>query len=622
MQWTSLHNHSKFSILDGLSKFKQMIEKCKENSYDAIALTDHGNITGAIEFCSEISKAGIKPIIGSELYLSPMDCSIKVQENRRCSHLCVLAKNQDGWKDLIQITSHANLPSHFYYRPRLDLNTLATLNTKQNLIAFSGHPGSDMWNIMEGFNTDDAYKRACHMAKKYQNIFGKENFFIEIQTITGSNPDKIEILRKVAKDLGIKPVATADSHYINKSQALIQRVLLCSSLKTTLKQVYNDIDNDDFGLSSFFTQDCFHLPNNDEIAKFNTEEEIATTSEIAGMCDKYSILKQPMVPKFECPYGLSADDYLHKLCNDGEFIYLTEGKRLDGRYRYRLLHELEVIKTAGLANYFLVVQDIIQWCKKQGVLVGPGRGSVGGSLIAYLLGITSVDPIEYGLIFERFYNAGRNTKDNVSLPDIDIDFPSGFRKYVIEYIIRKYGKENVAQIATYSELQGKSAFKEVLRVHGFNYKLSDMLTSKIPDYARISDKLEESKEDSILMWTLKHEPTALQESGKLLDDGTIDGPYAYHLNVAIQIEGALKSRGRHAAAVVIGSEPLADISPIVYEGDEPIVVFDKDGCEKIGLLKMDILATTVLDKLMAFNSLLKNGYIEDFKNPFEENSNV
>lgn len=474
---------------------------------------------------------------------------------------------------------------------------------------------------MSGHNYDDSFKRACHMAKKYQNIFGKENFFIEIQTITGSSLDKIEILRKVAKELDIKVVATADSHYVDKSDAVIQRILLCSALKTTMKQVYNAIDDDDFGLSSFFTQDCFHIPTNEEINNVNTEEEIDTANYIVSLCEKYSILKKPMVPNFECPYDLSSDDYLHKLCEDGMYK-LPEGKKLDSRYRERLANELQVIKDAGLANYFLVVQDIIQWCKKQGVLVGPGRGSVGGSLIAYLVGITGVDPIEYGLIFERFYNAGRNTKDNISLPDIDIDFPSGFRKYVLEYITRKYLKENVAQIATYSELQGKSAFKEVLRVNGFNYKLSDMLTSKIPDYARISDKLEESGEESILMWTLKHEPTALDTSAKLLDNGEIEGPYAYYVKLAIELEGAIKSRGRHAAGVVISSSPLADIAPIVYEGEEPIVGFDKDDCEKIGLLKMDILATTVLDKLMAFNSLLKNGYIEDFVNPFLEKEYV
>ena len=528
-----------------------------------------------------------------------------------------MSKNLKGWKNLIALVSETNKPENFYYRPRIKLDNIADFNTDRNLIAFSGHPGSDLWNVMyENWDKllPDAKNRAMIMAEKYVSIFGKENFFIEIQGVTMSNREGLDILRDVATTLGIKKLATADSHYIDRKDAIDQRVLLCSSLKTTLNKVYQAIDDDDFGLSSFFTQDCFHIPSQAEIEKYNTADEIENSYLIYEMCDKYSILSKPKIPKFDI--SQDSNILLTKMCHDG-ILRKVPFAQNDQRYSDRLNYELKVIQDANLSDYFLIVQDYINWSKSKGILVGPGRGSSGGSLVAYLTNITEVDPIVGGLYFERFYNAGRNTADNISLPDIDTDFPTDFREHVVEYIKRKYGRNRVAQIATFGELQGRSALKEVLRVHDFDFKTSDKICSRIPEFSKISDKLEESGEESILSWTLHNEPEALKDVAEI-KDGEIVGPYATYVAQAIRLEGCLKSRGKHAAGVVISSEDINEVGPVIYENNEAIVGFDKNACEKVGLLKMDILATTVLDKLMAVNDLLRFGRINKIQDPFEE----
>ena len=610
MNWIPLHQHSKFSQLDAISSAANIAKKCIELGYTSAALTDHGTISGSVQFSAAMKKVGLKSILGCELYLSPYDSTVKEQNNRKCSHLCILAKNLNGWKSLIQIVSNTNRPENFYYRPRINLESIANFNSDKNLIAFSGHPGSDLWNCMfsNGQLLPDAKERASHFAQKYISIFGKENFFMEIQGITLSDSTALNILREVATSLNIKPIATADSHYISRIDARDQRVLLCSSLKTTLNKVYTAIDNDEFGLTGFFTSDCFHIPTIEELSKYNTEEEINNCLIIDEMCENYSILNQPKVPKFD--ESKDSKLLLRQIVNSN-LKKLSGNKATSPEYSNRLEQEFKVIEEANLCDYFLVVQDYINWAKGKNILVGPGRGSSGGSLIAYLTNITEIDPIENGLYFERFYNAGRNTKDNISLPDIDTDFPSNFRNDVINYIKDKYGKDRVAQIATFGELQGRSALKEVFRVHEFDYKMADKICSKIPEFSKISDKLEESGEESILKWTLLYEPEALVDYAKIDDNGNIFGPYSEYVEQAIRLEGCYKSRGKHAAGIIIAPEPIETLAPIIYENEEAIVGLDKNDCEKIGLLKMDILATSVLDKLMAVNDLLMFGEIKN-----------
>lgn len=609
MSWIPLHQHGLCSMLDSIAKYDKIVTKCIEYGYTSAAITDHGNISGSVQFSAAMKKAGLKSILGCELYLSPLHPSIKENNNRRCSHLCVLAKNKSGWQDLLKLVSQTNNPNWFYYRPRINLDEINNYNLGRNLIAFSGHPGSDLWNVMhagDGGLLNDAEQRATHMAEKYISIFGRENFFVEIQAVTLSNPTQLDILRSVANKLKLRKLATADSHYIDRKDALDQRVLLCSSLKTTLNKVYTAIDNDEFGLSSFFTNDCFHIPSLEEMKQYHTDDELESSLLVDSMCENYSILNKPKLPKFD--ENKDSYELLREMVEKSFLTKLSVEKQRDPTYRDRVEYEFKVIKDANLCDYFLIVQDYINWVKRKNVLVGPGRGSSGGSMIAYLTHITEIDPIENGLYFERFYNAGRNTADNISLPDIDTDFPSEFRDHVFTYIKEKYGYDNVARIATFGELQGRSALKEVLRVHEFDYKLADKMCSDIPEYSKISDKLEDADESSILNWTLHYQPDALKGYAEL-QDGKIVGPYAHYIEQAIRLEGCYKSRGMHAAGIIIAPEKISDISPLIYEDDEAIVAFDKNDCEKIGLLKMDILSTAVLDKLMAVNSILKYGKI-------------
>jgi DNA polymerase-3 subunit alpha len=670
MSWTPLHCHSHYSLLDGLSKATQIAERCVKLGYKSCAVTDHGNIAGTIDFtkalkdvcncghqkaihdsgkkcrrkncsCGEFKKAGLKPILGSELYLCAKDATVKEVSNRDCSHLVVLAKNSAGWKSLVKLTSFANLPEHIYYkRPRLSLDKLSQF-TGGNLIAFSGHMGSDLANVIFGDNAklaykaktydeakalvrDDWYEATAALAGKYQDIFGKENFFIEIQLIDQKNlPASIvvaKILRYVAKKLGILVVATADSHYPDKEDASDQRILLCSQFETTLGIVQKKIDSEDgdVGLGGFFKSNNYHIPSLEEMTVLHTEEELQCSMTIAEMCESYDILGKPKIPTFDCPAGLSPDEYFRQLCIQGwkNKIASVIPKENQKAYADRVKHELEVIKNAGLASYFLIVQDFCNWGRNQGWLLGPGRGSGAGCLVSDLVGITSVDPLEYALIFERFYNAGRNTADRISLPDIDTDVPIMKRAAYIEYIQKKYGKDRVAQMITFSRMQGRGAVKDVFRAHeACDYDTMNRITEHIPDEAEIADELQSMKEAngeaSIIQWALENNADGLREWCFLNKQGELEGPFAKLFAQAIRLEGTKRSSGKHAAGVVISAEPLADLCPMVYDksNDELMVGWEMGAAEGAGLVKFDILGVAVLDKIMGVQQLIEHGKI-------------
>ena len=482
VKFIPLHLHTHYSLLDGLSKPSQVAERCEELEYDACAVTDHGTISGAVSFVRAMREKGIKPILGCEFYLTVREsATVKEKTNRSLSHLVVLAKNKDGWDSLIELVSRSNKDDVFYFKPRIDLDILEEHNAGKNLVSFSGHLGSDLANVLftdckQAYNSDsyqeaqkllkpDWFEQASNLAKRYQSIFRKGNFFIEIQLIDQDNSpaSKLvgECLRKVSEKTGIPPVATADSHYPRKEDAADQRVLLCSAMKTTLKKVEEKLlTGDDVGLSGFFRSNNFHIPSLEEMKEIHTEEEISNTLLIADMCEDYEILGKPNLPKFSCPDDMAEKEYLRELCRQGWIQRLKKRGRVSTQenediYVDRIKKELEVINDANLSGYFLIVRDIVSYVKKQGWLPGPGRGSAAGCLVSYLVGITQVDPIEYGLIFERFYNAGRNSEGHVSLPDIDIDVPATKRDEVIDYIKSKYGYNNVSQMVTFGRLQGK-----------------------------------------------------------------------------------------------------------------------------------------------------------------------
>lgn len=620
--YSPLHCHSHFSLLDGLSKPNQMASVAAENGFKACALTDHGSISGAVSFQSAMKKVGVKPILGCEFYIPHMDATIQDSNNKSLQHLVVLAKNKQGWSNLVKATSRANDDDLFYYKPRLDFDRLSEY-LDGNIVGFSGHLGSQLANCLykpgkpfkcknpADYLCPDYEKKAIRLAEKMQAAFGQGNFFIEIQLMDSevSPTAKLtgEILREVALRVGIPCVATPDAHYARKEDANDQRVLLCSALKTNFKSVRKKMaSGEDVPLGGFFTSDNFEIPTLETMKKFHTEEELANTMKIADMCEDYSILGKPRLPHFPCPDGMSESDYLKSLCRKGWVNKLKERDIDQDEYVNRLKNEFGVVDEANLNGYFLIVQDYVNWARNNGQLIGPGRGSGAGSLISYLLGITMVDPIPFNLLFSRFYNAGRNTKDRVSLPDIDVDFPIKRRGEVIEYMKDRYGENNVSQMVTFSRLQGRGALKEVLRVHdACGFALMNEITKNIPNEAEISDQLEAADEHSILRWVLEHEPDRVSDYCRLNDDDTYSGEYSQYFEQAIRIEGTYSNMGKHAAGVIISADNLNDVCPMVRDKKGfKLAGMEMNDLEAMGHVKFDVLGVAILDKLQYVNKLL------------------
>jgi DNA polymerase-3 subunit alpha len=608
MTFINCHVHSHLSLLDGLSKTDQIASRCVELGQTTCALTDHGSISGAATFMKECKKQEIKPILGCEFYCTESSSTIK-DKNNLVSHQVILAKNYKGWLKLIQLISASNDLDRFYYKPRIDLDLLISV-AGDGLVSFSGHLGSTL--ALRSGSMPDMEK----YSKVMQEVFGKDNFFLEVQLVDSKNSIEMvkqaNIIRELSSRTGIPCIATGDAHYCKPEDAVDQRVLLCSSLQLTMMDVRKQLQNGTCPMSSFFKTDAFHLPSESYIKLCgNTEEEINNTALIADMCESYDITGPPKLPKFACPNGMDENSYLRQLCVEG---WRKKNKEWNKDvYGDRVKHELNVIKEANLAGYFLIVQDYVNWGKNQGWLIGPGRGSAAGCLVAYLLGITNIDPLKYGLIFERFYNAGRNTADRISLPDIDVDFPITKRKMVIDYLRDKYGTDRVCQMATFGRMQGRGALKEVLRVNNAcDFETMNVITKSIPQESEISDQLEESGEKSIIKWKLTNEPEDLIDWCVINEDDTLSGEYSNYFAQAIRLEGTYKSQGKHAAGVIIAAEPLDKICPMIHDknGTEKIAGMAMEDMESMGHVKVDVLGVAILDKLMGVNSLLMKGKIE------------
>lgn len=623
--------HSQYSLLDGLSSAEKIADRLSELDLKACALTDHGTLSGLISFYKKLKSKSISPILGCEFYICEQDASIKNEDNKKLSHLCVLAKKDIGWSSLVKASSVSNSIDNFYRKPRLDLKTLSSI-ANGNFIVFSGHPGSDLGNCLF-FNLNEAYraetfekakslvhkdweKRATDIAYKYADLFGKENFYLEIQLIDSENIPATKIiskaLRYIAKKHGFKTVATPDAHYVRKEDAVDQRVLLACSMKKTLTEIRNHINNDeDFGFSGFFKSNNYHIPSVDEISKINQPEELEATLEIFEKCKDYNLLRNPMLPKISGETASSVE--IKKLCRDGwkkRFSFKKEDPRFN-QYGDRVTKELEIITGAGLEDYFLIVYDYCNWAKEQGWLIGKGRGSGAGCMVSYLLGITEINPIENGLLFERFYNLGRNTAGRISLPDIDCDFPISKREEIISYIKNKYGSDKVSQISVFTRMQGRGALKDVLRIHAAcSFEESNLITKNIPDEAEISEELQEMRDEgqepSIIRWALENCQKELEPYCKLKDDGKLEGEYSKFFAQAIRMEGTKRSQSKHAAGIVIASQNLQEICPMIYDktSHESIAGLEMSDLESIGLVKFDILGVAVLDKIMGVQKLL------------------
>jgi len=621
MNYIPLHVHSHFSLLDGLSKPEQIAERCKEIGATACALTDHGNIAGAVKFYAAMKQSGIKPILGCELYICEQDPKIQEKTNRNLSHFIVLAKNYSGWKDLIRIVSESNKAEHYYHKPRLDLKNIKLLNSG-NLLAITGHLGSTLSDaILDNYNLRENWLEiGINHINVLKDIFG-ENIFLEAQLIDKDNLPVQETLtnaiREIALKTNLKVICTPDAHYCNKEDANDQRILLCNNLKTTFPEISRKISNDeDVPLGCFFTSENYHIPSQEEIKELHTETEILNTQYVADLVEDYDILSKPKLPPFACPNNLNPDEYLRELCRVGWKQKIANKIDAENQKEYldRIKYELDVLQGAGLSSYFLIVQDIVNFVRGNGWLPGPGRGSAAGCLVSYLIGITSIDPIKYNLLFDRFYNAGRNSGNRISMPDIDVDVPIDKREDIINYIKNKYGHDKVSQMITFNTIKGRGALKDVLRVYGnIGFEEMNKITKNIPDESKIADELQEMKEEtgesSIIRWALENNVDKLREWCYIDDDGELQGPLAKRFEQAIRLEGTKSNQSKHAAGIAISSEPLNEICPMIYDtkNNELIAGMEMQDLESIGIIKFDILGVAMLDKIMTIKMLLSQG---------------
>ena len=568
MRFTHLHTHSHYSLLDGLSKIDDLIAKAKNSGMEALALTDHGVMYGVIEFYKKAKKAGIKPIIGCELYISEGSMHSKrsgIDDKR--FHLIVLAKNNKGYKNLIKLVSSAHLDG-FYYKPRVDKELLK--KHADGLIGLSACLGGELSRAFTSGNNEKAKK----IALEYQDIFGKGNYFIELQQHPHIDDQNIVTpkLAKLARETGIPMVATQDSHYTHSEDAHAHDVLLAVQTGNKLDDTDRlTMKDDDFSLLSGEEMYKKFKLLGEDIAK----EAIENTNKIAEQCDVAIELGKTKLPHFPLPIGYeSSEDYLKKLVTEG--LINRYGKNITDEINKRLEYELSIIKKTGFASYFLIVQDFVNWAKQNGIIVGPGRGSAAGSLVTYLLNITNIDPLKYNLLFERFLNPER-----VSMPDIDIDFDDARRGEVLKYVANKYGHDHVAQIITFGTMAARGSIRDAGRALGFSYDFCDKIAKMIPlNPNQGKSGLEKALE---IVDELKHEYNINPEAKKLIDS-------------AAKMEGVARHSSTHACAVVITPQPLTDYLPLQHGTNEGDIItqYEMHAVDDLGLLKMDFLGLSNL----------------------------
>ena len=618
MTYIPLRVHSEYSLLAGLSQTKHIAGRLEELEIPTCAISDYGTVSGGVDFFKTMNGAGLKPILGSELYLSKESALVKEPTNAKLRQQVVLAKNLKGWKNLLGLVSTSNRPEHFYHKPRLGMAQFleSVSEFDGDLVSFSGNLNSILGALVTG--NPNWKKHAVRQASVMEEAFGRGNFYIEIQLIDSvintAAREAAEKLREVAKITGIPCVATPDAHYCRREDADDQKVLLCTSMRKSIGQIQTEIkEGRAQHVKPFFESDSYHIPSSEEMAEHHTPSELAHTVEIADMCTNYEILGPPNPPVFDCPDGMSPDDYLRELCRVGwseKMGAVTKGS-LFSEYGDRVDKEIKIFTETNLSSYFLIVRDILNYTRSQGYLTGPGRGSAAGCMVSYLLDITQIDPIPYKLIFERFYNAGRNTGGHVSMPDIDIDVPKDARSDIMGHIQKKYGADNVAQILTFQTLKGRAALKRVMASRGnIGFAEQNDITSHILDEAKIADELQDMKDElgtaSVITWALENRSDKLKEWCQIDDNGKLTGKFSRIFEQAIRLEDTKIIQSKHAAGVVISPQPIYDICPMVInkEGTGQLAGFEGPSCEDVGLLKLDVLGIKMLDKIMEIPNIL------------------
>lgn len=580
-EFVHLHLHTQYSLLDGAIRPAQLFKEAHKYRMPALAITDHGNMFGAIEFYQQAYQSGIKPIIGCEVYVAPGSRWEKDSKgiSESSYHLILLIKNQTGYKNLIYLLSKGYFEG-FYYRPRIDKELLRTHN--EGLIALSaclhGEIATHLLN-----NTEE---KALQAVEEYNEIFNDRRFYLEIQE--NKIPEQREVnkaLMKISKELSLPLVATNDCHYLRKEEARAHEILLCLQTGKTLSSP----DHMKFSTDEFY----FKSPQ-EMIELFSyAPEAIKNTIEIAERCNleiQFDIVRSP---KFPIPKEVNLNNHFETLAREGlkERLHHYEDRNdfleLSEKYKRRLDEELKIIKTTGFTNYFLIVADFVNYAKQHDIPVGPGRGSAAGSLVAYALKITEVDPITYGLLFERFLNPER-----ISQPDIDIDFCMERRDEMIDYVSKKYGKENVAQIITFGKMQAKGVIRDVGRVLAMPYKDVDRIAKLIPNTLNIT-----------LTEALKQEP-------QLREMVEHDERVKDLFSLSLSLEGIPRHASTHAAGIVISDKPLIEYLPL-YRGqkDEVVTQYAMKAVGKIGLIKFDFLGLKTLTVIKKGLDLIngKNG---------------
>ena len=554
--FTHLPVHTEYSLLDGFSRVKTLVKRAKEKGMTAVAITDHGCMFGAIDFYKAAKAEGIKPIIGCEVYTAPRKLTDKDPNyDKHQGHLVLLAKDMTGYKNLIKIVSKSYVDG-FYYKPRTDMDELK--KHSQGLIALSACLAGDVPRAIMNGNYDKARK----LAMEYRDIFGNGNYYLEIQDhgLPEQKQVNTEVVR-LSRELNIPLVATNDVHYVDKDDAKIQDILMCLQMQKTI-----DDEN-----RMKFPSDEFYLKSREEMEQLfpELEEALDNTNEIAERCNVEFEFNKYHLPRYDVPEGYTTNGYFRELCQKG--LVERYGEDCPEEYKERLEYELNTIENMGYVEYFLIVWDFINFAKQNNIMVGPGRGSAAGSIVAYTLKITDIDPMKYSLLFERFLNPER-----VSMPDIDIDFCYERREEVIDYVKRKYGEDHVAQIITFGTMGAKIAIRDVARVLNVSYNKADQIAKEIPfELGMTIDK-------------------AMDSNPTLVELYESDAEAREVIDISKRLEGTLRHASTHAAGVVIARNPVDEYVPLYKHQDSITTQFTMTTLEELGLLKMDFLGLRTL----------------------------
>jgi DNA polymerase-3 subunit alpha len=551
--FTHLHLHSEYSLLDGLARIGALMERARELGQESIGLTDHGALYGVVPFYKEARARGVKPVIGVEAYLAPGSRLSREPGDKQPFHMTLLARNQAGYRNLLSLATKAHLEG-YYYRPRMDKELLQ--QHQEGLIAFSGCYSGEVPRLLAA----DRWDEALEAARWYKELFG--DFYIEVQEHNIPEADELnKKLVRLAKELGYPLVATNDVHFVRREDAPIHDILLCIGTNTSV------LDERRMRLPG--DADSYYLKSEEEMRQLFPElpEAIDNTWRIAEMCDLELEFGRPHLPEADVPPGLSADEHLAQLCNEGlARLYPDASEEIDRRLGY----ELDVVRQTGFAHYILVVRDFAQFARSRGILMAV-RGSAAASIILYCLGVTDIDPLEHRLVFERFLNVERR-----EMPDVDLDFADDRRDEMIRYAAEKYGHDRVAQIITFGTMGAKAAIRDVGRALGMTYADVDRVARLVP---------------AVLHMTIER---ALSENVELRSIYDADDQVQRLVDTAKQVEGVARHASTHAAGVVIGSEPLVNFLPLQRpaRGDDtsiPTTQFAMEAVADIGLLKMDFL---------------------------------